>query len=57
MAETKEFLHWWKLDVAKKLGTEAAVREWVERQMRFVKVEGKQDGKWVEIDVQNEAID
>ena len=50
MAETKEFMAWWKLEVSKKLGIDAAIKDWVEKQMRFIKVEGKENGKWVELE-------
>ena len=50
MAETKEFHNWWKLEVSKILGVEASINEWVEKQMKYIRVEGKEDGKWRVID-------
>ena len=49
MAETKEFRHWQKMEIAKRMGTLQQVEEEVERQMRNVKVEVKDEkGRWVD---------
>jgi len=49
MAETKEFKHWQKMEAARRLGTLKNVEEEVERQMRNVKVEVKdENGRWVD---------
>ena len=50
MAESKEFKAWWKIEVARKTGQLYEIEQEVERQMRNVRVEGKdEDGKWVEL--------
>lgn len=48
MSETKEFRKWIKLESAKRMGILKQVEEEVERQMRHVKVEVKEKGKWVD---------
>ena len=53
MAESEKFRHWQKLETARRMGTLQAVEEEVERQMRNVKVEVKDDkGRWVDEDWQ-----
>lgn len=48
MAETKEFRNWQKIETARRMGTLKQVEEEVERQMRNVKVEVKDEkGRWV----------
>jgi protein subunit release factor B len=48
MAETKEFKKWHKLEVARRMGIEVQINEEVDRQMRNIKIECKEDGKWAE---------
>jgi len=49
MAETKKFKAWHKLECARLTGRLIDIDEAVDRQMQNIKVEGKQDGKWVAI--------
>ncbi len=48
MANTKEFKNWHKLETAKRLGTLSDINAEVDRQMAKVKVEFKQNGKWID---------
>jgi hypothetical protein len=49
MAESKEFRHWQKMEIARRMGTLQQVDDEVERQMRNVKVEVKDEkGRWVD---------
>lgn len=48
MAESKEFKAWNKLEVARKTGQLYDIEQEVDRQMRNIKIEVKEDGKWVE---------
>ena len=50
MAETKEFKTWHKLECARITGKLDQVEREVERQMRNIKVEVKEDGIWTEVD-------
>lgn len=50
MAESKEFKDWHKIECARRSGELALIEAEVERQMRKIKVEVKQDGKWIEVD-------
>jgi protein subunit release factor A len=51
MAESKEFRIWHKIETARMLGDKLTIEEKVERAMadRNLKIEGKQDGKWVPV--------
>lgn len=57
MAESKEFKTWHKLETAKRLGQLADVDEKVAREMRNIKVEIKDDGKWTAVDKDDELDD
>lgn len=47
MARSKEFDHWQRLEVARRTGRDIEIREAVERSMRKVIVEGKDErGRW-----------
>lgn len=50
MAESKEFQSWHKLETAKRMGQLTNIEETVTREMRNVKVEIKNDGKWTAVD-------
>lgn len=52
MANTKEFKAWHKMEVARRIGDEIALDEYVESAMmeHNLKVEGKLNGKWVPIE-------
>lgn len=50
MAESKKFKDWHRLETAKRSGDAAIVEENVKREMKNVRVEIKQDGKWTEVD-------
>lgn len=53
MAESKEFRHWQKMEIARRMGTLQQVEDEVKRQMRNVKVEVKDEkGRWVDEDWQ-----
>ena len=49
MAESKEFVAWHKMEIARRMGREKQAEEAVERAMapRNLVVEGKVDGRWV----------
>jgi len=49
MAETDVFKVWHRMEVARKTGLMDQIEREVERQMRNIKVEIKQDGLWTEI--------
>ncbi len=48
MAETKKFQDWIKFQSAKKMGLIQKVEEKVYKQLKNIKVEVKEDGRWVE---------
>lgn len=47
MVETKEFKKWHAVEVARVTGAEAAAQKYVEAEIKKIRVEVKQDGKWV----------
>lgn len=50
MYETKEFQKWLKIEIARKNGTLHEIEQEVERQIKNIRVEGKDEsGKWIEI--------
>lgn len=51
MAETAEFKKWLRIEIARKTGQLYEIEQEVERQMRYVRVEGKDEkGRWTEIE-------
>lgn len=48
MAQDSKFETWRRLETARRTGEQAAIGAKVEREMRQVKVEFKENGKWVE---------
>ena len=50
MAESKEFQAWHKLECARVTGKLDQIEREVEKQMRNIKVEIKEDGLWTEVD-------
>ena len=50
MAKSKEFNKWHKIECARRTGVLDQIEREVERQMRKIKVEIKEDGIWVEVD-------
>ena len=50
MAESKEFKAWHKLETARVQGKLLGIEEEVERQMKNIKVEVKENDKWVDWD-------
>ena len=50
MANSKEFKDWHRLEVARQTGKLDNVERTVEREMKKIKVEIREDGVWVEID-------
>lgn len=49
MAESKKFKEWHKLEVARRTGVLENIERTVEREMKRVKVEVKEDGIWTEV--------
>lgn len=49
MCNTPEFQKWLKMEISRKTGIEEQIEREVERQMNFVRVEHKEDGKWTEV--------
>jgi protein subunit release factor B len=50
MCETKEFQAWVKTETLRKLRTLDRIEDEVEQEMKNVRVEVKQNGRWVEVD-------
>lgn len=50
MAETPEFKKWHMLEVMRQTGKMAEIDSYVSGEMNKVRVEVKQEGKWVEVD-------
>lgn len=48
MAESKEFKTWHRIETMKRSGQMNLIDAEVEKQLRQIKVECKQDGKWIE---------
>lgn len=48
MSKTKEFQAWFRLEVARRMGTLQKVEEAVDKQMQQVKVEVRKDDKWIQ---------
>ena len=48
MAETSEFKKWHQLEVNRRTGIEAEIERYVEQELKKVRVEIKEDGKWTE---------
>lgn len=46
--EKPEFKRWHKIETARRTGALERAKEEAERQMSFIKVEVKQDGKWID---------
>ena len=50
MAESKEFRAWHKMEVSRRLGYEKEIEQNVEREMRNIRIEGKdENGRWKEL--------
>jgi hypothetical protein len=50
MVNTKNFQKWHQLEVSKRLGIEQRIDDQVADEMKKIRVEVKQDGKWVVVD-------
>jgi len=50
MANTKQFRSWIAFEVSRITGVEKEIEQRVELEMRKIKVEIRQNGKWVEVD-------
>jgi protein subunit release factor B len=50
MIETKEFKDWHRREVMRRTGEQAAIEDSVNRQMRQIRVEIKEEGKWKKVD-------
>lgn len=48
MAESKKFKAWHRLEVSRKTGQEKIIQAAVDKAMREVRVEVKEDGKWIQ---------
>lgn len=57
MVETKEFSKWRTMEFARRTGAQAAIEETVNREMKKVRVDVKQDGKWVAVDKDAALLD
>lgn len=57
MAESDEFKKWHKIECARRTGELDRIEREVERQMRRIKVEIKQDGVWTEVDKDDPLTD
>jgi protein subunit release factor B len=49
MTQTKEFKDWHKMETMRRNGQMAVIDSNVQKELRRIKVEVKQDGKWVEV--------
>lgn len=47
MARSKEMQNWLRLDGARREGVTMEIEMWVDKEMSKIKIEEKQDGKWV----------
>jgi len=50
MAQSKEFEKWRTMEFARRTGAQAAMDDQVAREMRKIRVDVKEDGKWVPVD-------
>lgn len=50
MAETNEFKTWHRMEVSRRLGVLERIEQTVDREMRKIKVEVRQEGLWTEVD-------
>ncbi len=50
MAESKEFKVWHRLECSRRTGQESELEAKVDREMKKVKVEGRENGKWSVLD-------
>ena len=52
MAESAKFKAWHKLETARRMGEMTTLNETVDNLMnpRYIKVEGKKDGRWVPLE-------
>jgi len=50
MANSKEFKEWHRVECARRTGKLDESKRNVDREMKNIKVEVKEDGKWVEVD-------
>lgn len=56
MVETKEFKRWHAMEVSRRTGELQRIEENVQQEMRRVKVEIRQDDKWIEVSL-NDPLD
>jgi protein subunit release factor B len=49
MANSKEFQSWHKMEILRRSGKMAQIDAEVERELKKVKIEVRQDGKWTEV--------
>lgn len=50
MVNTKEFKAWYKMEIMRRTGQEAVIQDNVERQLRQIRVDVKENGLWKAID-------
>lgn len=50
MSQTKEFKNWHKKQTNRLIGQEIDLEKQVDESMKHIKIEGKEDGKWEELD-------
>lgn len=55
MAESNEFQSWLKMEVLRRSGQMAQIDAEVEKQLKNVKIETRQDGRWVETAIEDLA--
>lgn len=56
MVESKKFKEWHKIEVARRTGLLEDIERTVEREMKKIRVEIKEDGIWTEVD-KNDSLD
>ena len=47
MVETKEFKHWHRVEVSKRCGNAEEISRKIDKEMKNIRVEVKENGKWV----------
>lgn len=51
MANSKEFQSWLKIELSKRMKSYIDINEYVDEQMKQLKIEARKDGKWVEVNI------
>lgn len=50
MVETETFKKWHRIETSRRLGKLIDIEQEIDRQMKQIKLEIKQDGKWIEVE-------